>query len=351
MTETMRAFQLVAWDRPAEFREVPIPQPGPGEVLVKIGGVGLCHTDEMFFHAPPGAFPYPLPFTLGHENAGWVAELGAGTEDSGLHVGDAVIVYASSPCGRCPFCVAGAENNCPQAWIGRGFGHDGGLAEFMLVSNVDWLVPLGDLDPRTVGPLCDAGTTSFHAVQRCRSALDDDRATAVVIGAGGLGGYAIQWIKLLSSAKVIAVDLERHRLDYAEELGADETLIADATTVDRILELTDGLGAEAVLDFVGVDDSLATAVRVGKRLGTIGIVGAGGGTLTMQWGSIPFECSLWYMQASTINDLGEVVKLAQSGKVRVDVEPFDFEHTADAYAAMSAATTKSRAVVQIGDAP
>lgn len=343
----MRAYQLVAWDKPPEFREVPIPRPTAGQALIKIGGVGLCHTDEMFFHAPPGAFPYQLPFTLGHENAGWIAELGPDAAAAGLSVGDPVIVYASSPCGQCEFCATGAENNCPQAWSGRGFGHDGGLAEYMLVDNVDWLIPLGNLDPRTAGPLCDAGTTSFHAVQRALPSLADDGSTAVVIGAGGLGGYAVQWLKMLSPARIIAVDVAAHRLDYATELGADETLIADQDTVSRIIELTGGLGAEAVLDFVGVDISVATATKVAKRMGTVGIVGAGGGTLALQWGTIPFECTLWYMQASTIDDLRQVVALAQSGKVRIDVETFAFDDTPAAYAAMSAAATKSRAVVQL----
>ena len=348
MAETMRAYQLVAWRQPAEFRDVPIPHPGPGQAVVKIGGVGLCHTDEMFFHAEPGAFPYPLPFTLGHENAGWIAELGDGAA-AHLRVGDPVIVYASSPCGTCPFCADGAENLCPQAWIGRGFGHDGGLAEYMLVDKTEYLVPLGGLDPRVVGPLCDAGTTSLHAVNRALPALAGG-GTAVVIGAGGLGGYAIQWLRARSASRVIAIDVAEHRLAYATELGADVTLLADETTDDQLAELTAGFGAEVVLDFVGADDTLVRAAKTVKRRGSLGIIGAGGGTLALGWGTVPFEADVWYSQASTIADLVEVVELAQAGKVRVDVEPFTFEQTPAAYAAMAGATTKSRAVVQIGTA-
>lgn len=349
MTETMRAYQLVGWRQPAEFRDVPIPHAGPGQAVIKIGGVGLCHTDELFFHAEPGAFPYPLPFTLGHENAGWIVELGEGAAGR-LQIGDPVITYASSPCGVCPFCTDGAENLCPQAWIGRGFGHDGGLAEYMLVDDARHLIALGDLDPRLVGPLSDAGTTSLHAVNRALPALRG-AGTAIVIGAGGLGGYAIQWLRASSSARIIAVDVAEHRLAYASELGADITVLSDGTVDEQLSELTAGFGAEVVLDFVGADDTMATAARAVKRRGSVGIIGAGGGTLAVAYGTLPFEADLWYSQASTLADLREVVSLAQAGKVRVEVEPFPFEQTPEAYAAMAAATTRSRAVVQVGTAP
>ncbi|NLT29763.1 MAG: alcohol dehydrogenase catalytic domain-containing protein, partial [Propionibacterium sp.] len=140
MAETMRAYQITAWGEPAEYREVPVPEPGPGQVLVKVAGVGLCHTDELFLNAQPGMLPYELPFTLGHEIAGRVAKYGPGTPRDVPLVGTPVIVYASSPCGQCVSCRAGAENICVNTWRGRGYGADGGLAEYVLVDNLAHIV-------------------------------------------------------------------------------------------------------------------------------------------------------------------------------------------------------------------
>src|SRR3954451_18337607 len=126
----MPAYPLLGWKQPG-FAEVPQPQPAAGEVLVRVGGVGLCHSDVLFLESPAGVLPYELPFTLGHEIAGWVETVGADVDD--LAAGDAVAVACMSPCGQCRWCRRGADNYCVDNWHGRGFGVDGGLAEFIAV--------------------------------------------------------------------------------------------------------------------------------------------------------------------------------------------------------------------------
>ena len=213
---TMTAYQLVEWGKPPEFREVDVPAPAPDEVLVKVAGVGLCHSDFMFLDSPPGLIPWELPFTLGHESAGWVERLGANVHD--LAVGQPVAVAGIHSCGRCQYCLRGQDNYCPRGASGRGYGEDGGLAHFLVVPRRE-LVPLTSLDPRRVGPLTDAGATSYHAVKRALPKLIPG-STAVVIGAGGLGSYAVQYLRRLTGAQVIAVDIVQQRLDLARELGA-----------------------------------------------------------------------------------------------------------------------------------
>src|SRR4051794_36378851 len=218
----MRAYRLLGWQQPG-FAEVPQPQPGAGDVLVRVGGVGLCHSDVLFLDSPGGVLPYDVPFTLGHETAGWVEALGEGVDD--LTVGAAVAVTCMSPCWSCRWCTRGADNYCVDSWHGRGFGVDGGLAPLIAVDRRE-LVPLGALDPRLVAPLTDAGATSYHAVQRVRAKLPPDGATVVVIGLGGLGGYALQWLRLQTSARIVAVEARPERMQAARELGAVEVVEA-----------------------------------------------------------------------------------------------------------------------------
>src|SRR5271168_2415924 len=248
---TMQAFQFVESQKPAELREVPIPTPGPGQVLIKIGGAGACHSDLHILEAPPKPGPVPAPFTLGHENAGWVEKLGSGA--TGFAVGDPVIVYGPWGCGNCPNCRVGMENYCENPGQGKpgGLGRDGGMANYMVVPSTRFLLPLGTLDPREAAPLTDAALTSYHAVKRSIHLLGPG-STAVVIGAGGLGQMAIQVLKALSAAAtVVAMDTSPDKLETAKKMGADEVLLSDDKAVKRIQDLTRDRGAELVLDMVG----------------------------------------------------------------------------------------------------
>lgn len=338
----MRAYRLLDWRR-AGFADVAVPDPGPGEARVRMAGVGLCHTDLHFLEAPAGAFPYDVPFTLGHENGGYVDALGAGV--TGLAEGDAVVAAGIHSCGRCDFCLRGHDNYCPLGATGRGYGQDGGLAEYLVVPARE-LVRLGTLDPVRAAPLTDAGATSYHAVKKVLPKLGPG-STAVVIGAGGLGGYAVQYLRLLSAARVVAVDVAAHRLEFAREVGAHETIPSDGSTAARLQELTGGAGADAVLDFVGVDATMHLAFAAARTMGSVAIVGAGGGTATIGWGALPLECEVWIPMGATIADLREVVALAEQGSLRIEIETFPFARTAEAYSRFATGELRSRAVVTI----
>ena len=341
----MRAYRLLDWQQPG-FAEMPVPEPGPGEVLVRVAGVGLCHTDVLFLESPGGVLPYDLPFTLGHEIAGWVD--GVGHDVTDVSAGDAVAVACMSPCWECRWCRQGADNYCVNTWKGRGFGADGGLTSFIAVDRRE-VVPLGDLDPRLAAPLTDAGATSYHAVQRVRPKLDAVAAvtqpTAVVIGVGGLGSYAVQWLKLQTQARIIAVEAREERFGVAHRLGADEVIAAGEGLSRRLSAVVGSDGADAVLDFVGTDKTLNAALRNAAKMGSIALVGAGMGTAQVRYGQPAHDCDVFNPQGARIAELHEVIELARAGKVSIEVEQFGFDDVAEAYARLQAGTLNGRAVV------
>jgi propanol-preferring alcohol dehydrogenase len=230
-----------------------------------------------------------------------------------------------------------------NTWRGRGFGVDGGLASHLVVRRRE-LVPLGDLDPAVAAPLTDAGATSYHAVQRVRPKLYDD-STAVVIGVGGLGGYAVQWLKLQTVARVVAVEAREERVDAAKRLGADEVLLAGEGLSRRLREVVGADGADAVLDFVGTDQTLNAALRNAAKMGAIALVGQGFGTAQVRYGQPAHDCDVFNPQGATIAELHEVVALARTGAVQMDVEQFPFDDVETAYGRLRAGTLDGRAVV------
>ena len=305
----MQAVQLVAWERSAEVREVPEPVPGPGEVLLRVTGAGLCHSDLHLMHWPAGTLPYELPFTLGHEVAGTVAALGDGTD--GIDLGESVLVYGPWGCGRCPRCSRGEEHLCERRDLRRGsgcgLGRDGGLAEFVVLPSARLSVPIGDLDPVAAAPLADAGLTPYHAVKR---ALRDLRpgSTAVVIGVGGLGHVAVQLLRALSGCRIVAVDRREEALDVALSAGADAVLPADGVTAEDVRHAAGGRGAALVIDCVGVDATLELSAACVAPGGQVAILGVGGGTLPFRFGAIPFETPVVF------SNWGTRAELARGGR-------------------------------------
>jgi propanol-preferring alcohol dehydrogenase len=345
----MRALQLTAWGKPPELREVPVPQPGPGEVLVRVAGAGACHSDLHLLEAPDGVIPYAVPFTLGHENTGWVAALGAGvTPVDGLRDGDPVAVYGPWGCGWCRACRTSAENLCEHAapgdGIGGGIGFDGGMAEYMLVPSSRLLVPLGDLDPVDAAPLGDAALTPYHAIATSRAALVPG-STAVVIGAGGLGHMAIQILRALTPARVIAIDRDEHKLSFASDIGADSAINAADDAAAQVNAATRGLGAELVVDLVGADDTLALGVQCLRPGGDLAIVGLAGGTLPVSFFGLPSDARVRTSFWGTLVELTEILDLARAGKIRAHVERFSLDDAALAYERLAAGTVTGRAVV------
>lgn len=342
----MRAYRLTDWQQPA-FREIPDPEPGPGQVLVKVAGVGLCHSDVLFLEAAAGLLPYEVPFTLGHEISGHVAALGEGVD--GPAVGTAVAVACMSPCWQCRWCLRGLDNYCVESWRGRGFGRDGGLADYVLAGARE-IVPLGDLDPVLAAPLTDAGATSFHAVRRVQPKLHDD-STAVVMGVGGLGGYAVQWLRQLTDARIVAVEARPERAEAARRLGAAEVIDAGEKLSKRLSEAVGADGADAVLDFVGADTTMRAALRVAAPAASVAVVGQGFGSVDYRWGATAHDVDLFVPQGAPIAELHEVIARSQNGRVQIDAELFDFDHTPEAYERLKAGTLNGRAVVRLPTSP
>jgi propanol-preferring alcohol dehydrogenase len=357
----LRAYRIVDWGEAPRIVDAPVPEPGPGEVLVRVAANGLCHSDSLMAQMPAEfgvALGWRVPFTLGHEVGGWVAALGDGVDE--VHVGDPVALVSPSSCGFCDACRRGAESDCARSDFGRGFGRDGGLAPYVVAGGVRELVPLGDLDPVAAGPLTDAGATSLHAVKRALAVLAPraDRSaaaprsvaageTVVVLGAGGLGSFAVQFLRASSGVRVVAVDRSPERRAVAAGLGAHEVLDGvDGTTVATLRDLTDGTGVGAVLDFVGVDATILCGLSATRRGGAYGLVGAGGGTLRRPWyGTVPRGGTVFTFQGSDRSDVHDAVALAASGRVVSHVETFAFDQVGEAYRRLEHGELTGRAVV------
>lgn len=343
----MRALQLTGWKRAPEFQDVADPDPGPGEVVVRIGGAGACHSDlHLLYDFEPGMMPFDPPFTLGHENAGWVEAIGAGVQR--LEPGQPVAVYGPWGCGRCHRCRHGMENYCEnQAEIGTmggGLGRDGGMAPLMVVPDARLLVPLDGLEPADAAPLTDAGLTPYHAVKRSLSLLIPG-STVVVIGVGGLGHMAVQILRALTAAQIIAVDQRAPALAAARESGADHAVAANEDAAAEIRDLTGGRGADVVLDIVGVDATLALAAAIARHLTHVTLVGLGGGSLPFSFFSVPYEVSLATTYWGTVPELMEVLALARAGHIRAHVQRFGLDDAPRVYERLAAGDIDGRAVI------
>ena len=346
----MDAVQLTQWKHDPEVRDVRQPEPGPGQVLVKVGGAGMCHSDLHLIHDfESGMVPFDPPFTLGHENAGWVEALGAGV--SRLEVGQPVAVYGPTGCGLCHRCLQGMENYCERqselTSMAAGLGTDGGMAQYMLVDDPRHLLPLGELDPVEAAPLTDAALTPYHAIKRSLGLLVPG-STVVVIGVGGLGYMGVQILQAITGSTVIAVDTRRSALDMAASVGAAHTVTSGESAAAEIAELTRGRGADVVLDFVGNDATMQLAVACGRPLGHITIVGIGGGSYPFNFFSVPYEASLASTYWGSIPELVEVLELAERGMIRAEVERVSILDAPEAYERLARGDVNGRLVVVPG---
>jgi NAD+-dependent secondary alcohol dehydrogenase Adh1 len=270
----MKAVRLHRYGERPAVEDVAEPEmTDPLDVIVRIGGAGLCRTD---LHIIEGQWKeksgVELPYTLGHENAGWVHEVGSAV--SNVSPGDAVIVHPLITCGQCRACRAGDDMHC-EANLFPGINTNGGFAE-LLKTNARAVVKLAPgVEPKDVAAHADAGLTAYHAVKKAADLLYPG-TTAVVIGAGGLGHIGIQTLKVLTAARVIVVDRSEGSLELARECGADETVLADGKEVEAVRERTDGRGAEAVIDFVGEGGALEDSIAMLRDGGSHYVVGYGG---------------------------------------------------------------------------
>ena len=339
----MKAVRLQKYHQQPVVEDVPEPRAtGPLDVVVKIGGAGVCRTDlhiiEEQWAEKSGV---ALPYTIGHENAGWVHEIGAAV--SNVEVGDTVILHPTPTCGLCHACRAGDDMHCPNGSF-PGIDSDGGMAEYLLTSARACIKLDPSTKPSDVAALADAGITAYHAVRKAVPHLYPG-TTCVVNGAGGLGHIGIQSLKALTAATVIVVDRNAEALELASTLGADFTVLADGKQVEAVLDLTGGNGAEVVLDFVAEQGAQQDAFAMTRRAGSHFVIGYGSNIEIPTIDIISTERNIIGNLVGTYNDLAELMVLAQAGKVTLHTKKYPLDAALDALADLDAGRVRGRAIL------
>lgn len=342
---TMRAVQVVGYHHDLQLTEVAKPEvSGPFDVIVRIGGAGVCRTD---LHILEGQWEeksgVALPYTIGHENAGWVDAIG--TAVTNVAVGDKVIVHPLITCGLCRACRSGDDVHCAQSEF-PGINTHGGYAEFLRTSARSVVRIADTLEPADVAALADAGLTAYHAAAKAaRKLRPADRC--VVIGAGGLGHIGIQVLKALTASELIVVDRNPAALELAMTLGADYTVLAaeDGSHVTRVLEITDGNGAEAVIDFVGEGGSTAEGVRMLRQAGDFYVVGYGENIDIPTIDVISTEINFIGNLVGSYNDLTELMVLAARGLVKLHTATYALDDFQTAIDDLNAGRVRGRAIL------
>ncbi len=339
----MKAVRLHEYLQPPTVEEVADPKiTGPLDVIVRIGGAGLCRTD---LHIIEGQWKeksnVALPYTLGHENAGWVHAVGSAVQN--VTVGDTVIVHPLITCGLCRTCRAGDTMHCINSAF-PGINTDGGFASFLKTSALSVVKLDPALAPKDIAALADAGLTAYHAVKKA-SAILFPGTTAVVIGAGGLGHIGVQCLRALTSATIIVIDRNERALELARTLGADRTVLADGRQVANVLELTDGFGAEAVLDFVGEGGAIEDSIAMLRRAGSYYVIGYGGTLNVPLIDIISSEINFVGNLVGTYNDLAELMTLTLAGKVKLHTTTYPLDAFRDSLADLDHGRLQGRGIL------
>ena len=309
----MKAVQVVGYHDKLQLTEIPEPTiTGPLDVIVKIGGAGVCRTDihilEGQWEAKSGV---SLPYTIGHENAGWVHAIGDAVTN--VAVGDKVILHPLITCGLCTACRDGDDVHCENSEF-PGINTNGGYAEY-LRTTARSVVKIDDsLEPADVAALADAGLTAYHAAAKVARVTRPGQY-CVIMGAGGLGHIGIQVLKAISGVTLVVLDRNPAAVDLAVEIGADIGIVADGTQVQQVLDLTGGKGAHAVLDFVGEGGATAEGVAMLRQAGNYFVVGYGENINVPTIDIISTEINFIGNLVGSYNDLNELMILAAQGKV------------------------------------
>jgi propanol-preferring alcohol dehydrogenase len=351
----MKAARILKVNEPLQVQELQTPKPKGSQVLIKIQSSGVCHSDvhvwEGYYEGIDGqplktadrGVKYPL--TPGHEIAGIVDGLGEQVE--GFSKNDKVLVYPWIGEGLCPACRIGEENLCDKP-RSLGIYTDGGYAEFVLVPSYKYLVKIGDdMDTDTSAPLSCAGLTAYGAVKNANLKPDDN---VVIVGTGGLGLMAIQLAKAVTGAKIIAMDLDDKKLDVAKKNGADNTINSKKEDpVKAIMELTDKLGADAVIDFVNASKTVETDMQFLRRRARLVLVGLFGGELKLALVTMPTRAyKIIGSYTGTLSDMIELVSLARRGVIKPVVSNrFKLDQATDALTMLKEGKILGRGVINL----
>jgi len=339
----MRAVRVHRYHEDPSIDDIGEPKlAGPLDVIIKIGGAGVCRTDLHILEGQWDAIQHPqLPYVIGHENAGWVHEVGDGV--SNVAVGDTVILHPQPSCGLCLACRRGDDMHCENAFFPGLSGHDGGMAEYLRTTARACV----KLDPKTnpadVAALADAGITAYHAVRKAVPLLYPG-TTAVVQGAGGLGHIGIQCLKALTGTRVIVVDKNPDALRLASDIGADDTVVADGDHIAAVGELTGG-GATVVLDFVAEQGAEMDAWHMTGSGGSLFVIGYGGELRIPTLDFVAGEKNVVGNIVGTYADLAELMVLAQAGKVTLHTQQYPLDRAVDALHDLDAGKVRGRAIL------
>ena len=339
----MKAVRLHEFHKPPVVDEVPEPTiSGPLDVIVKIGGAGVCRTDLHIMEGQwDAAMNTPLPYILGHENAGWVHEIGPGVTN--VAVGDTVILHPLVTCGLCRACRAGDDMHCSNSAF-PGLSRDGGMAEYLLTSARSCIKLDPATQPKDVAALADAGITAYHAVRKAIPLLYPG-TTCVVIGAGGLGHIGIQCLAALTATRIVVVDQNPDALKLAEQLGANHTVVADGGQVAAVQELTGGAGANVVLDFVAEQGAENDGWNMTGEAGSYFVIGYGGTLTIPTLDIITTERNIIGNIVGTYTDLAELMVLAEAGRVTLHTRAYPLDAAPEAIADLDAGRVRGRAIL------
>ncbi len=308
--------------KPVRLTHIPDPVGEPPGSVIDVLACGICHSD---LHAAAGDYSTKLPIVLGHEVVGEHADLGP------------VLVYACWGCRKsdCWACSSGQEMICPNA-TEAGLFRDGGYAERMAIPDDAYLVPIGDLDPYRTAPLACGGLTAYRAISHTRGKLSSStNPRALIVGAGGLGQFGLQFLKLLTDASVTVVDSSESKRMVASELGAD--VVCDPTELDGSFD--------AVIDFVGATPTLESATKHVARQGIAVVVGLYGGAIPFGFGAVPHEAQFMTSVWGTRDQLSELVALAREHPLSSPVEVLPLDSAQQALDRLAAGNVAGRVVL------
>jgi NAD+-dependent secondary alcohol dehydrogenase Adh1 len=339
----MRAARLHAYHEALRVEQIPEPEiAGPLDVIVRLGGAGLCRTD---LHIQEGQWAeksqVALPYIPGHENAGWIHAVGSAVEN--VVVGDTVILHPLVTCGLCRACRAGDDVHCERNRF-PGIDSDGGFAELLHTTARSVVRLQPTLHPADIAALADAGLTAYHAVKKAIPLLYPG-TRVVVIGAGGLGHIGIQCLKAMTPAEIIVVDPSEPALELARQLGADHGIRADGGQVDAVLQRTDGRGAEAVIDFVGESGVIPQGIAMLRNAGSYFVIGYGEDLVVPTIDVISREINFIGNLVGSYNDLAELMALTAQGSVSLHTSRYPLEAIDDAMADLRAGRLRGRGIL------
>jgi propanol-preferring alcohol dehydrogenase len=318
----MKSARITKPHEPLEVQQLEIPKPMGSQALVKVHSSGVCHSD---IHLWDGGYEgldgqilkttdrgVKYPLTPGHEIAGTIE--GLGDQAEGFSKNEKVIVYPWIGEGLCPACRIGEENLCDNP-RSLGIYLDGGYSEYVLVPSYKYLVKIDDeLDMDAAATLSCSALTAYRAVKNANLKPNDN---VVIVGTGGLGLMAIQLARTVTGARIIALDIDDDKLKNAKDSGANDVINSKRDPVKAIMELTNNLGADAVIDFVNASKTVEIDMQILRRRASVVLVGLFGGELKLGLVSMPTRAyRLIGSYTGTINDLVELVSLAKRGVIK-----------------------------------